>query len=276
MVNPMGVEPEAFRAFEHAGWQSVAAAYDQVFQQLTTQTVDALLDAAGVTHGTRLLDVATGPGYLARAAARRGARVSAVDFSGVMVARAQQASPELDFREADATALPFADESCDAVCMNYGLLHLAEPELALDEAWRVLASGGRFAFSVWASPEQARGLGIVLDAIRSYGNLAVPLPAGPPFFRFSDAEESQRVLRARGFVEPRVVSLEQSWRVPSVDALFEALLQGTVRTAGLLRAQTPGTLAMIRAAVVAASARYRASDGLVLPMPAVVASALKP
>jgi ubiquinone/menaquinone biosynthesis C-methylase UbiE len=275
MLNPLGVEPEAFRAFEHAGWQTVAAAYDQAFNRLTTQTISPLLEAAAVARGTSLLDVATGPGYVAAEAAKRGARVVAIDFSAIMIERARRAIAGVEFREADATALPFRDESFDAVTMNYGLLHLARPELAIEEAQRVLRPGGRFAFSVWASPELARGLGIVLDAIRSYGDLDVPQPPGPPFFRFSDALECERVLEASGFVEPRVSSLAQLWPLPSADALFEALLNGTVRTAGLLRAQTPGTFAMIRTAVVAASARYRDGDGIALPMPAVIASALK-
>jgi SAM-dependent methyltransferase len=271
----LGIDAEAFRAFELAGWQSVAAAYDDSFVSLTTQTVDALLDAAAVERESRLLDVATGPGYVARAGALRGAAVVGVDFSSVMIERARRAVPAATFEEADATALPFADGSFDAVTMNYGLLHLAEPERALDEVHRVLAPGGRVAFSVWASPQHARGLGVVLEAVRAHGDLAVPLPPGPPFFRFSEAEEARHVLLECGFVSPQVIGVRQTWHVPSIDALFDALLRGTVRTAGLLRAQAPETLALIRAAVAEASQPYRHVDGFALPMPAVVASALR-
>lgn len=275
MVQGLGVEPEAFRAFEHAGWQEVAAVYDDTFESLTTQSVPALLEAANVRHGSHVLDVATGPGYVARAAFGRGARVVGVDFSSAMIARARRAAPDVEFEEADATALPFADASFDAVTMNYGLLHLAEPERALSEARRVLKPGGRFAFSVWANPMHARGLGIVLEAVREHGDLGVPLPPGPPFFRFSEHEEARHVLLEQGFCLPWVVDVAQTWYVPSVDALFDAVLHGTVRTAGLLRAQTPDTLARIRAAVAEASAPHRHVDGLALPMPAVVGSALK-
>lgn len=271
----LGIDAEAFRAFEHAGWQRVAAVYDDSFVSLTTQTIAALLDAAAVGSNTRLLDVATGPGYVARVAVQRGSRVAGVDFSSVMIERARRAVPAASFEEADATALPFADGSFDAVTLNYGLLHLADPERALDEAHRVLTPGGSVAFSTWSSPQHARGFGVVLEAVRAHGDLAVPLPPGPPFFRFSEHAEARHVLLECGFVSPQVLDVPQTWHVPSIDALFDALLRGTVRTAGLLRAQTPETLALIREAVTEASAPYRHVDGYALPMPAVVASALK-
>jgi SAM-dependent methyltransferase len=275
MVQGLEIDPDAFRAFEHAGWQEVAAVYDDAFASLTKQTLVPLLDAANVRRGAHVLDVATGPGYVARAALARGAYAVGVDFSSAMIARARRAAPSVEFEEADATALPFADGSFDAVTMNYGLLHLAEPERALGEAHRVLKPGGRIAFSVWDNPAHARGLGILLEAVREHGDLQVPLPPGPPFFRFSDHAEASHVLREQGFVQPKIVGVAQIFHLPSVDALFDAVLRGTVRTAGLLRAQKPEVLARIRATVATACTPYRHADGLALPMPAVVASAVK-
>ena len=180
MTDSREPDPLAFRAFEHAGWQQAATQYAQDFEQLTTQTVEPLLAATVVTKGTRLLDVATGPGYVARAAAERGAAVVGIDFSPAMLERACRNAPTVEFREADATELPFGDASFDVVTMNYGLLHLSEPERAIAEAYRLLCPGGRFACSVWAAPDAALGLGITLSAIQSHGNIAAPLPAGPP------------------------------------------------------------------------------------------------
>ena len=223
-----------FRAFEHAGWEQVAQQYHDAFATLTSQSVDPLLDAAGVRSGARVLDVATGPGYVAAAAARRGAAVVGVDFSLVMIRQAQHLHPGIDFREGDAEALPFPEAGFDAVVMSFGLLHLGRPEQALAEARRVLTSGGRLAFTVWAQPEEAVAFGIVLRAITDHGNPNVPLPAGPPFFRFSDPEECRRVLLAVGFAAPRVTPVPQVWRLPAPAALFDAMAHGTVRTAALL------------------------------------------
>jgi ubiquinone/menaquinone biosynthesis C-methylase UbiE len=178
--------PNAFRDFEHAGWETNVSEYEGAFARLTSQSIGPLLEAVGLRRSIRLLDVATGPGFVAAAAATRGARVVGIDFSAPMVARARKLNPAVEFQEGDAEALSFPDGSFDAVVMNFGILHLALPERAMSEAARVLKPGGRFAFTTWAKPEEAVGYGIILNAIQSYGNLEVQLPQGPPIFRFSD------------------------------------------------------------------------------------------
>ena len=128
----------------------------------------------------RVLDVATGPGYVAGAAAQRGATVVAVDFSSSMVAEARRRHPKIPFYEGDAEALSFPDRAFDAVVMNFGLLHLARPDAALSEACRVLKLGGRYAFTVWAKPEEAVGFGVVLGAMQTHGTMDVGLSAWLP------------------------------------------------------------------------------------------------
>ena len=123
-----------FHDFEHAGWERASEHYGDAFGALTIQTADAVLNAAGVASGTRMLDVATGPGYVAGAAAARGARAVGVDFSASMVAHARIIYPAVEFQEGDAEAIAFPDGSFDAVVMNFGMLHLARPERAMARA----------------------------------------------------------------------------------------------------------------------------------------------
>jgi SAM-dependent methyltransferase len=266
----------AFHAFEHDGWQRAAAHYPDAFGGLTAQTAGPLLAAAGVVGGTRLLDVASGPGFIAGAAAALGAEVTGLDFSAAMVAEARRRHPAITFREGDAEALPFEDSSFDAVAMNFGLLHLARPEAALTEAARVLRPGGRYAFTIWAGPEHAVGFGMVVRAIERLGKPDVGLPEGPPFFRFSDADESRRTLERVGFEAVDVATIPLVWRLPSADAAFEAMSRGGVRTAAVLRAQTPEALAAIRDAVRAEVESYASDGGFRIPMPAVLVSASAP
>ena len=275
MTSPIA-DPAAFHAFERAGWEAIPGAYQDAFGTLTIQAVEPLLDAARVGPGVRVLDVATGPGYAAGVAARRGASVVGVDFSEAMLAEARRHHPAIDFRSGDAEALPFPNASVDAVLMSFGLLHLARPDQALAEAHRVLRPGGRVAFTVWARPDEAVAFGIVLRAVELHGRLDVPLPPGPPFFRFSDAQESRRVLLGLGFAAPEVTVVPQVWRLGSVDTLFEVMCGGTVRTAGLLRAQTPAALEAIRADVREAVRPYQRGGAVELPMPAILSSAVKP
>ncbi|MBI4443183.1 MAG: class I SAM-dependent methyltransferase [Acidobacteria bacterium] len=269
-------EHDRFRAFEQAGWGKAAARYHDTFRSLTTQAVEPLLDAVGTGPGVRLLDMATGPGYVAAAAAQRGASVVGMDLAAAMVEQARRHHPNVHFQVGDAERLPFAAGSFDAVVMSFGLLHVARPEVALLEALRVLRSGGRVGFTVWQPPEQTVGFGLILRAIESYGNVNPALPEGPPFFRFSDTEECRRVLREAGFIEPDTVAVPQLWRLPSADALLAAFIEGTVRTGGLLRAQSPEALQAIRTFVCEASRAYEKDGAIELPMPAVLASAKRP
>src|SRR5437867_7255050 len=134
----MILDPEKFRNFEHAGWEGIPDEYHQAFGNLTSQAIGPLLVAAGLKSGMTFLDIASGPGYVAAAAAKRGATVTGVDFSAAMVAQAQRNYPDIEFREGDAEQLPFEDGVFEAAVMNFGILHLARPEQALLEACRVL------------------------------------------------------------------------------------------------------------------------------------------
>lgn len=265
----------AFREFEHRGWQRAVSQYHDSWASLTSQVIEPLLDVVGIAHGTRVLDVASGPGYVAAAAKQRGADVVGVDFSSAMVHKARQLYPAIDFEEGDAEELPFPDKSFDAVITNFGMLHFGRPERALAEAYRVLRSPGRVGFTVWAQPEHAKGFGVVLGAIEKHGNLNVSLPPGPPFFRFSDPKECNRVLREAGFVTPTTVQVPQTWRLASPDDLFNAFYWGTARTGPLLHAQSRDVLDVVRIAIIDAAKQYKQNGFINLPMPALLASAVR-
>jgi SAM-dependent methyltransferase len=269
---------QLFKTLEHAGWSEsgVSQTYENWFTSLTSQSSEPLLQAVGADPGVRLLDVATGPGHLASLAASRGASVVGVDVSPAMVEIAKRLYPSVEFRAGDAEELPFPPASFDAVVMNYGLLHLSRPELAIAEAFRVLRPGGCFAFTVWAPPNVARGFGLILDSVQAKGNPNVPLPPGPPFFRFSDHAEAQRTLEAAGFVDARVIDVPQRWRLPNPDALLEVFEEGTVRTRALLKGQTPQAMQAIRDAVHEAAQVFASGAFLDIPMPAVLSAAVKP
>jgi SAM-dependent methyltransferase len=267
-------DTDAFHAFELAGWQRAAAAYADAFGGLTAQAIEPLLDAVGAAQRSHVLDVATGPGYVAAAAARRGAKVVGVDFSRAMVEHAQRAHSGVDFREGDAEALPFEPNSFDAVVASFGLLHFARPERALREMHRVLRPGGRVGLTVWARPERTVGFRIVLDALAAHGDAATTAPPGPPFFRFSDPGQWERALGEAGFASAAIVEVPMIWQLPSPDALFHALTEGAVRFAASLNAQSQNARTAIQRAVVSEASRFRSGNGIELAMPCVLASAV--
>jgi SAM-dependent methyltransferase len=263
----------SFRTLEKSGWETAVADYEDAFARLAAQSIGPLLDALQLKRGARLLDAACGAGALAAEAARRGIQARGVDFSAAMVALAKERHSKLRFEEGDVEALPFPDACFDGVAMNFGLLHLDQPERALAEAARVLKPGGRCGFTVWAAPPATAAYRIVLGAIEQHGRMDVALPPGPPFFRFADADTVSAALRAAGLVEPQVITVPQVWRFERAEELFEAMLRGTVRTAALLRAQAPDALAAIRRAVTAGAAAFATDEGIAMPMPAVLATA---
>ena len=277
VVGQAAIDPDAFNAFEAGGWEEKAAGYDRFFGRITGQLVEPLLDAASVGPGTRMLDLATGPGYVAARGAERGASVVGVDVAGAMVSLARRLHPELDFRQADAHELPFDDASFDAVVGNFLILHLGRPDQAMAGFVRVLGPGGRLALTAWDQPEHARFLGVFLDAVAEAG--ATPpedLPTGPDFFRFSSDEEFDALMREHGLEKRAVRTIAFTHRVATADELWDGLLGGTVRTSALIERQPEETRRRIRDAFDRLVRGYQRGNVLELPVSVKLAAGRKP
>ena len=258
---------DAFNAFEASGWDATAADYDHYWPALTSRLSDPLLDAVGGGPGTRVLDVACGPGYLAARAAERGATAVGVDIAEPMIRLARQRFPQAKFRQGDAQALPFPDRCFDAVVGNLGLPHFGRPEQAVAEFRRVLTPGGRLALTAWNHPAHARLVGVLLEAVHEVGVVAPEtVPAGPDFFRFADDAGFESLLKDQGFVDIGVQAVEFVHSVNSADELWDGLLHGTVRTAAVVRAQSDDVVGLIRAGFDRRVAGYRTGGMYRLPV----------
>ena len=265
---------DAFAEFERAGWERAAPRYEEYWTD-TVLFVEPLLDAAAARAGSRLLDVACGPGFVSEAAAARGAQPTGADVAAAMVERARLRCPDLTFVIGDALRLPFPDGSFDAVTMNFGILHVSQPERALAEANRVLVPGGRLAFTTWVAEGNAEDE--ITEAALAAHAIAVDGPDGPSYHVFADPEECRQALAHCGFENGslRTETITASWRVPSADFLFDAQLHAGVRTAAILRAQPPDRLEAIRVAMGDAVRRYADDDAFALPIAARLISAEK-
>ena len=111
-----------------------------------------LFELLGDVRGKRILDAGCGEGYLSRLLARRGANVTAVDYSKEMLRIAQERTPndlDIEFRHGNCERLDFlADESSDIVVSNIVLNDLADYESAIREAHRVLVPDGVFILAI--------------------------------------------------------------------------------------------------------------------------------
>ncbi|MGH8135473.1 MAG: class I SAM-dependent methyltransferase [Steroidobacteraceae bacterium] len=263
----MPASRDAFSQFEYAGWQRVADKYESAWSGLTRLFIPHLLEATQVAPHSRLLDVACGPGYAAEAARAIGAVPTGVDFSPEMIQLARLRNPDIPFHIGDAQALNFADESFDAVVMNFGVLHLSRPEAAFAEARRVLRPAGHYGFTVWASPDHSPGAWIVEEAVRAHAETNVALPEGPDYFGYGDAEACRRTLGRLGFEPGSLVyrTVTAEWRVPTAAFVFEAERDAGVRTAALLAAQKPEILVAIQTQMEAALQPYANRHGFSIP-----------
>lgn len=262
------------------GWEANARFVDD---QLAVAT-EALLDAAGVGDGDRVLDLAAGPGGAGLAAARRvgpGGTVVLSDVAPEMVAvAARRASGDAQVETAvfDQSAIGFGDASFDAVINRHGLMFVEEPVEAVAEAVRVLRAGGRYAAMTWDRRELNPWLGLVLDAVGDQFGVPFPPPGVRGPFSLESPDVLTSVLRdgALEDIEVKVMStpmhagsVDEWWsRVPNLAgplAIALAGMEADVRDAISTRAKQSG-------AKVATSEQ----DGIVFAGSVLIGSGRKP
>ena len=162
----------ALKARQHGAWSSG----DYAIVGTTLQIVgEELCESLDVRAGQTVLDVAAGNGNATLAAARRWCDVVSTDYVPALLergkARAAADGLSVQFREADAEALPFADASFDAVVSTFGVMFTPNQDAAASELVRVCKSGGKIGLANWTP---AGFIGQVFKTLGGY----LPPPAG--------------------------------------------------------------------------------------------------
>ena len=258
------------KAFEAEGWNEQASSYDLLTGRVTARVAGPLLDAADVMAGHRVLDVACGTGGLSTAATRRGASPLGIDLAEAMVDASRAALPGVEFRVADAEALPFPDDRFDAAVGGFVLNHLPHPARGAEECARVVAPGGRVAFAVWDRPARSRLIALLGEALAAAGaDREAGVPDGPDDFRYADTGRMRHLLEGAGLDEVDVTTLELIVRADDAGELWRGLTGGLVRAPAALAAHDDATQERVRAAFDDLAAGFAAPGGA-LAVPAVV------
>lgn len=168
---------------QQAAWSSGDFAVIGVTLQLVGES---LAEAADIRAHENVIDIAAGNGNATLAAARRFANVTSTDYVPALLekgrARAAAEGLAVDFREADAEALPFADGAFDAALSTFGVMFAPDHARAAQEMLRVVRGGGRIGLANW-TPDGF--VGQLFKAVARY----VPPPAGlkpPPLWGTED------------------------------------------------------------------------------------------
>jgi ubiquinone/menaquinone biosynthesis C-methylase UbiE len=232
----------AVKARQRATW----AAGDYAVVGTTLQIVgERICEAVDLRAGERVLDVAAGNGNATLAAARRFAAVTSTDYVGALLGRGRErAAAErlpVEFREADAEALPFPDRSFDVALSTFGVMFTADQDRAAAELARVVRPGGRIGLANW-TPE-----GFIGQLFRTIGK-HVPPPAGVrspalwgtearlgELFAGHRVQATKQVFAFRYRSADHMLEVFRTWYGPvhrafaALDAAGQAALEGDIR-----------------------------------------------
>jgi SAM-dependent methyltransferase len=263
---------DAFKELEVAGWREPGRgdAYDAVVGRVTARVAEPLLDAAGVAAGTSVLDVATGTGHVAGAAAARGAHSVGVDISEEMLARARRRYGGVEFALGDAEQLAFADDAFDAAVAAFLLHHVASPERVVAELARVAT---RVAVAQWDASKRARLIGLLTDAIAAAGvEPRTGTPTGPSRELLARDEELHRLFGGAGLADVRVETVAFVEPMAGPEELWDGVLGGSVNTRAIVLGQPPGVQQRIRDELERLVEPHRSPAGIDVPVSVRIAS----
>jgi SAM-dependent methyltransferase len=224
---PATFDPEKFRQTTRAQWENAAEAWDRwspLLGRWLGAATEAMLDAARIGPGSRVLDIAAGAGEQTLAAARRAGptgHVLATDISPAILRYAKAAAQKaglvnVDTRELDGERhdlLPAA--SFDAAISRVGLIYFPDQQRALAGIRHALRPGGRFAAVVYSTPEKNPFFALPVGIIRRRAQLPPPLPGQPGPFSLGGEGILARTLEEAGFRDVKVDKVDSPLRLPT-------------------------------------------------------------
>jgi SAM-dependent methyltransferase len=220
-----------------------------------------LADRIVIVNPRTVLETAAGTGVLTRALASRlpaNVSISATDLNEPMLARAKGglSDPRVEWRQADALALPFGDNSFDVVACQFGAMFFPDRIKGYAEARRVLKPGGRFFFNVWDKISDNEFADVVTEA------LGEVFPHDPPRFLariphgYCEAGQIRDDLTRAGFTDIAIEAVDHRSRAPSPQQPAIAYCHGTPLRSEIEARGAPGLEAATKTAAEAIARRF--------------------
>ena len=262
-----------FKEFEKNAWEKKASLYEENWGSVTGQTIETILKLAYVEQGAKVLDIGCGGGHFCNLAYQKGAEVTGCDLSYEMIRIAKSNYPKITFVIEDAEKLSFTDSAFDIITMNYLLLHVADQKKVLLEARRALKENGRIIFTLWREPTNSPALNLIFDSIKTFADTTV-IPPADDIFKFARLDTAEAILKEIGFDDITAEFVNTSWRSPSKESFFTAVLSGT-RMGGTIELQQLEIREKIKSKIFNDLEQFKDATGFSIPMPSIVVSAKK-
>ncbi len=264
------------------GWQleqNAPEAYEEyLVPPMFKPWADQLIATAGISEGDRVLDVACGTGIVARRAASHvGANGTLVgmDINEGMLAVAKKTTadmqPPINWRQGDATDLPFTDESFEVVCCQQALQFIDDPLLAAEEIRRILAPGGRAALSVWRPLDHNPAYTVLADALEQHISEEAGAMMRSPFPAWRK-EDLRTLLQDAGFDDVSLTIEIGSIRYPSTTEFVRREAASSPLAEPIKNAEKHARDTLVQD-VENRLHRYIDDDGIVSPMEAYILTA---
>lgn len=229
-----------------AAWDRLAAGFDAYVTPSGIDIGAAPLAAMGLGPGQRFLDVAAGSGALSLAAARRGAEVTAVDFSPAMIERLDARAAAAGLRRLhgevmDGTDLQLEDDSFDAAGSQFGVMLFPDYARGLRELVRVTKPDGQVLLITMGPPSRVEFLTFFQAALGSAVSGFTGLPSDPPPLplRLADPARVREALEEAGLREVDVQSRSHAVEHPSAEHLWDWVVHSNPLGAGMVAGLTP-------------------------------------
>jgi SAM-dependent methyltransferase len=219
-------DPHQYKSTTRAQWEQAAEAWHRwgpFIEEWLGPATARMLDAASITAGSRVLDVAAGAGGQSIAAARRvgpGGHVLATDISPGILGYAAKAASEAGLtnvatRELDGERLDVAEESFDAVISRVGLIYFPDQQAALASMRRALRPGGRISAVVYSPADRNGFFAIPVGIIRRRAQLPPPAAGQPGPFSLGAPGVAEQALARAGFRDITVEAIPSPVRLPT-------------------------------------------------------------